>query len=491
MLDIHDNSPPNEEVEDESINEEMSSGRPRRAANGKKGNLLRGVLERGKTGRDMNGRESKESTPDVSSMDEDGAASIETPQEQTHVDMMNHRWMEHPSIGAIDPKAPFRRDTFNLYASLNIYCFFRMFQMLYERLVNIKANEQQVHGDVARSNALKAADDLTLVHKKPSDYFEDTSPSASFYHQIVNMCEDVMKQKIEMTHLEETLRRFYMMKGWQLYSYDRMIAAITKFAMQILVSDNKDKSLDIINLFYSDRAREDTTHDAEIIYRKQVDKLTKDADIYRITFVSCHYVLSCAETNVCMPQTPNSKRVTIAMFKKDDPTFSIDAMEASKQWAYYISSFGMREVTEGVPVEKMQWPYLRRNMPSNQLTEEELNNSFLPAWNDEGLIARINPETYRIIFNDPWTSDRWLHQPQVQKKGLKSMQEATKERKKRMEEKFGVNSLWMKNMGKPEADRINEEFQKSIKEGFLGGIAPEGEHPSHDDRSNDEPMAGV
>ncbi|KAL8720502.1 MAG: hypothetical protein Q9225_002655 [Loekoesia sp. 1 TL-2023] len=473
MLDIHDSSPPNEEIEDESVNEETSNGRPRRATNGKKGNLLRGVLERGRTGKDINGQESKESTPDVSSMDEDGVVSIETPQEQPQVNMMSYRWMEHPSIGAIDPKAPFKRDGFNLYASLNIYCFFRMFQMLYERLVNIKANEQQVHEDVARSNAPKAADDLDLVYKKPSDYFEDTSPSASYYHQIVNICEDVMKQKTEMIHLEETLRRFYMMKGWQLYSYDKMIAAITRFAMQILVSDNKDKSLEVINLFYNDRAKEETTHDAEIIYRKQVDKLTKDADIYRITY------------------TPKSKRATISMFKKDDPTFSVDAMEASKQWAYYISSFGMREATEGIPVQKMQWPYLRRNMPSNSLTEEELNRSYLPAWNDEGLVARINPETYRIAFNDAWTADRWLHQPQVQMKGLKGMQEATRERKKRMNEKFGLKSLWMKDMSKAQVDKINEEFRKSINDGFSASATLAGQQPDDEDRADDESMTGV
>ncbi|KAI4171456.1 MAG: hypothetical protein LQ343_004194 [Gyalolechia ehrenbergii] len=473
MLDIHDSSPPNEEMEDESINEDVSNGRTRRAMNGRKGNLLRGVLDRGKTGREINGRESKESTPDILSMDEDGAISIDTSQEQPQFDMTNHGWMEHPSVGAIDPKAPFRRDSFNLYASLNIYCFFRTFQMLYERLVNIKANEQQVHEDVARSNAHKVADDLNLVYKKPSDYFSDTSASASYYHQLVAICEDVMKQKTEMVHLDETLRRFYMMKGWQLYSYDKLIAAITRFAMQILVSDNKDKSLEIINLFYGDRAKEDTTHATEIIYRKQVDKLTKDADIYRITY------------------TPKSKKATLAMFKKDDPTFSVDIMEASKQWAYYISSFGMREVTEGIPVQKMQWPYLRRNMPPNSLTEEELNKTYLPAWNDEGLIARINPETYRIAFNDAWTADRWLHRPQVQVKGLKGMQEATKQRKRRMDEKFGLNSLWMKAMSKAEADKINDHFRKSIVEGFPISAALEGQQSDNEDRADDESMTGL
>ncbi|KAL9038698.1 MAG: hypothetical protein Q9180_002976 [Flavoplaca navasiana] len=451
MIDVHDNSPPNEEIEDESVNEEANHGRPRRAVNGKKSNLLRGVLERSKANKEINGRESRGSTPDISSMDEDGTVSLEAPQEQpAHFDIMDHRWMEHPSDGATDPKAPYVRNTFNLYASLNIYCFFRMFQMLYERLLNIKDFEQRVHEDVARSSAPKPAHDLNLIYKKPTDYFEDTSASANYYQQIVTMCEDVMKQKIEMSHLEDTLRKFYMAKGWQLYSFDKMLAATARFAMQILVSDNKDKSLEIVHLFYHDRAREVTTHDAEIIYRKQVDKLTKDADIFRITYA------------------PRSRKATVAVFKKDDPTFSIDAMEASKQWAYYISSFGMREATEGIPVEKMQWPYLRRNLPSNQLTEEQLNQSYLPAWNDEGLVARINPETYRISFNDAWTADRWLHRPQVQRRGLKAMVEGTKERKQKMREKFESNNAWMKDISKGEIEQIKEDFQRLVAKGFPG-----------------------
>ena len=143
-------------------------------------------------------------------------------------------------------------------------------------------------------------------------------------------------------------------------------------------------------------------------------------------------------------------------------------MEASKQWAYYISSFGMHEATEGVPVEKMQWPYLRRNLPSNQLTEEQLNQSYLPAWNDEGLVARINPETYRISFNDAWTADRWLHRPQVQRRGLKAIAEGTKERKRKMREKFESNNAWMKDISKGEIEQIKGNFQRLVAKGFPG-----------------------
>ena len=311
MNDIYDASPPNEEAEDDlTTNDDHNFGRGRRAVNGKKANLLRGVLERGQNGKssykDKEDQESKESTPDNVSMDEDTATSMDTPSEQpVRVDAAEHRWMEYPSAGNrsnrqdIDHNQPFKRDSFNLYASSNIYCFFRMFEMLYERLANIKANEKGVHEDVRRARIHKPAHDLKLVDKAPSDFFYEVGPNVNYYRQMMRMCEDVTKEQIDILHLEETLRRFYMKNGWQLYSFDKMLVAMVRFAWQILVSDNKDKSLDIINLFYKDRKETETTHQAELTYRKQVEKLTKDADIYRITYVS-HPIDFCSMTELTL-----------------------------------------------------------------------------------------------------------------------------------------------------------------------------------------------
>ena len=302
MCDVYDATPPNEEADEDLLTlEEQTVGRSRRVVNGRKGNLLRGVLERGQPGKsgqkekeDMDLPQSNETTPDVLSMDEDAATSADTPTEQpTRVDSAEHRWMEHPTTGNtrnkqdINHNEPFKCENYNLYASVNIYCFFRMFEMLYQRLAHIKENEKKVHEDVRRSKMAKAAYDLKLIEKKPSDFFADVSQTADFYRQILRMCEDVVKTETDMNHLEETLRQFYLQNGWQLYSFDKMIAALLRFALQILVSDNKDKSLDIINLFYKDRKDTETTHEVELTYRKQVEKLAKDGDIFRIRYVSC------------------------------------------------------------------------------------------------------------------------------------------------------------------------------------------------------------
>ena len=100
------------------------------------------------------------------------------------------------------------------------------------------------------------------------------------------MCEDISRGDDDMTHLEDTLRRFYMVHGWQLYNFDKMLAAIIRFAQSILANDAKDKSGDIINLFYKNRRDVETTHQTEIDYRKQVERIAKDGDIYRLVYVS-------------------------------------------------------------------------------------------------------------------------------------------------------------------------------------------------------------
>lgn len=286
MMDIYDTTPPNEEAEETTADAESTATRSRRV-NGKKSTLLRGVLERGKIGNKAE-TDSKESTPDIQSNDEDALMSSGTPTEQAQVDATEHRWLAHPVTGnkTVDLNVPFKRDDFHLYASAHIYCLFRMIETVYDRLLKLKESEAEVHKDVQRSKTLKPADKLNLTDKKPSDYFQDTSPSAVYYEQMLTMFEDNVRGEVENSQLEETLRRFYLKSGWQMYSLEKMLNSLNRFAMQILISDNKDKSLDVVNLFYRDRKEDETTHQAELTYRKQVEKLAKDGDIYRIRWVS-------------------------------------------------------------------------------------------------------------------------------------------------------------------------------------------------------------
>lgn len=289
MSDVYDTTTPNEDAEEESATDADASVLRGRRAGGRKSNanLLRGVLERGKNAQ-KDDIVSKESTPDVQSNGEDTPASTGTPSENVHVDSAEHRWLSHPATGnkTLDLNTPFKRDNFHLYGSQNIYCFVRMFEMLYDRLVKLKAAEKQVQKDVQRSMTNKASDQLGIADKKPTDFFADVSPTANYYSQMLQIFEDGVRGDIEESQWQETLRRYYMQAGWQMYGYDKMLSSLLRFGLAILISDNKDKSLDIINLFYKDRKEDETTHQTELTYRKQVEKLlTREAELLRIRYV--------------------------------------------------------------------------------------------------------------------------------------------------------------------------------------------------------------
>lgn len=299
IQDIFDTTPSNEEVdEDTPASDEASVSRGRKM-NGKKGDLLRDVLAKGRLGK--NGRGDKEgsvasgsraSTPDVGSiLDEEMA---DAPIDVAEDEEKPKTWINHPTDGNdglrgnLKPNEPFKRNSFNLYANLPIYCFFRMLVILYERLNHLKMNEKDVRDAVRRAKSLKAANDLKMIDKHPDNFFGDTSPTANYYIQMLTMLEDFLKGdgRMDMPHIEEVLRRFYLQSGWMLYSFDKMLSALVRFAIAVLSNDGKEKSSEILQLFQKDRRKETTTHQDELAYRKQVEKYVKDGDVYRIAFVS-------------------------------------------------------------------------------------------------------------------------------------------------------------------------------------------------------------
>lgn len=296
LSEVYDNTPTSEEMDHDSMpSDEVNGTRLRRAVNSKKLDLLREVLDgRGDRSLRVDGEGgaasiSRLSTPGFGS----AADSTPVPDANGSFDSAELQWMEHPNQGNFNQQReyplnePYKKKIHHLYGNITIYCFLRTFEMLYARLLHLKRGEQAAHEELRRAMAPKAAYELGMIDKAPKEFFYDTTPKANLYHQMVRMCEDVVKGHLDPSHLEDTLRRFYNRnRGWELYTLDKQLAAIGKFASHIFNTDPKDKSAEIVNLFFKERDKDETTHNHEIQYRKQVEKLIRDGDIYRITYVS-------------------------------------------------------------------------------------------------------------------------------------------------------------------------------------------------------------
>ena len=258
-----------------------------------KNSLLRKALDK-RNGNNDSASASKESTP-IPTTEHDMEVDEEH-DEMDSEDLPRQPWINHVHgdlpAQQISLEDTYPHTTFNLYANANIYCFFRLFQFLYTRLVSIKNNEQHVVDAVSRFNSgdvrRKPAIDLHMIDRGP-DYFFNSLNSKDphhYYNEMLRMCEDVVNGTGEISHLEETLRRYYNKTGWQLYTVDKLVGAILRFIMNILGGDAKDKSVDITNLFFKDRERPDTTRRQEIQYRKTVERFSKDGEVFRISYVS-------------------------------------------------------------------------------------------------------------------------------------------------------------------------------------------------------------
>ncbi|EEP77848.1 conserved hypothetical protein [Uncinocarpus reesii 1704] len=453
LSEVYDTTPVNEDMDNESVpSDEINGLRTRRMVNSKKLDLLRDVLDnRGDKSLRPDGDKftpsiSRFSTPGLGST----TGSTPAPDSNGTFDSAELQWMEHPNQGNFNQQReyplnePYKKKVHHLYGNLTIYCFLRTFEMLYTRLLHLKGGEEAAHEELRRAIAPKAAHDLGMLDKIPKEFFYDTDPKSNLYQQMIRMCEEVVKGNADTSHLEEILRRFYNRnRGWELYTLDKQLAAIAKFASNIFNTDPKDKSADIVNLFFKERDKEETTHNHEIQYRKQVEKMIKDGDIYRISYV------------------PTSSTATIQLFTTEDSTLENNDLTPEAKWSYYVSAYSMRDPTEGVLFSDMRIPFLKRNLPPKLESDEEYSQFFRPLISNEGLVIRICANSYHILY-EPGTEEWWCRIPQpkdTQKSAIGDHTVVKEKRKERFREKFMNNSSWVHGLNEEEVEESKQRFR--------------------------------
>jgi paired amphipathic helix protein Sin3a len=450
----------------------------------KKGDLRRDVLDpRGKSRKDKEdslASASRDTTPEIASGVEDEAAA-DSSNSNGRDEQTSRSWVEYSAQpAALDDKElehdePYRRVEYNMYANSSIYCFFRMFVYLYERLLKLKESEEEVRKVVSRALEPKAARKLKMLDKQPDDFFKDTSSSANFYQQVLEMFQDQILGEVDMNFIEETLRRYYLQIGWQMYSFDRLLSSLVRFALLVVSSDSKDKSLDIYNLFKKDRINDTTSHKSEISYRKAVEKYAKDADTYRITYVS-HISSGFQGTLLIFLKDPAKTEATVRLFRKDDPTFDFSALDRIKRWRAYLASYQAVEPTEEVDHARVAYPYLKKRLAKVEDLAEQDDRLDHVKHSDKITIS-ISPAAYVINFinSEPFGTGgvQYFLQPDNVRAGVtESMPQPDEQfkalndsRRERAQEKLVRNNTWMKNLSREEVDSKKATFKKCIEEG--------------------------
>lgn len=156
----------------------------------------------------------------------------------------------------------------------------------------------------------------------------------------------------------------------------------------------------------------------------------------------------------------------------------------------------MLDRTEGLPLSRLSWPFLKRNLPANLESQEETGNPTYepPLWSEDGLIVRISPNSYNMLY-DPGTADWWAHSPRSCKRGLGAYEEVREARKRGFEAFVGdrEKNEWMRETGEEEIRKVKEAYESWIRDGPPPPVEDEVEVEGGLDGANerDEIMGGT
>lgn len=289
-----------EEVEDHTP-AELTNGRSRR--NGRKGDLLRGVLDPGRNGSKSRGQKegsaasgSKETTPDATSANEE---EMPDASEEAAHDGSNERWM--PTIpkpmlvgqsnallnadGELKADGFFARPWYNFFCNQTLFVFFSIFENLYRRLQALKESKENVAKEVDRLNKSKPARDIGFTENHMKFFHVNDSPE-TYWPKTLELIEDYISGEVDENRYQDVMRHYYLKTGWRVYTIQDLLKTTCRLALTCSSTDAKEKTPDLIAQYLSSREKEETSYQTEISARKFAEKCVKDGDIFVVCWVS-------------------------------------------------------------------------------------------------------------------------------------------------------------------------------------------------------------
>lgn len=317
-----------DEEEEDGTLAELSNGRARR--NGKKSDLLRGVLDPGRNGsrsraqkEDSAASGSKETTPDVGSANEEDMP--DAPEDSSAAAASNGRWL--PAVpgpiilekgkdgsgsdlldvdGGLKADAPFPRVFYNFYCNQNIYVFFTVFQTLFKRLEDVKNSKDSVKEEIRRRKAEKPAKLLKLV-REDKRYFQ-SDDAETFWPETTKLIEDFLTGDVDESTYQEVLRHYYLKKGWTLYTIQDLLKTLCRLGLACNNPDAKgEKTKELVKAYLESRQQEETSFQNEISARKFAEKCIKDGEMFVICWV-CLFPSSLPNPRLTSSPVPVQKR---------------------------------------------------------------------------------------------------------------------------------------------------------------------------------------
>ncbi|KAL0079587.1 hypothetical protein F4703DRAFT_1741573 [Phycomyces blakesleeanus] len=259
-----------------------------------------------------------------------------------------------------------KRTAYNFFCNSNFYCLFRLYEMLYERLLKMKKHSEEIKANPRKGKTFnKMALDLGFY----SHRFEDIDLSGSYYAALLGVIDRFFEGELDQTLFEESARYIFVTEAYTMFTIDKLVLAVIK---QIQAVTMDVKSVELVKLFRSDQSLETVSPRTLSVYRLRVeDVIGSDENLYKVNFNTGAHVM------------------TIQLLGKDEYMLEPTAQD---QYEDYVASYMCWSYnTEGIDTESLRPSFLQRNL---EVCNMDLDNIYVRS----KLQYKISQESYHMFY---------------------------------------------------------------------------------------------
>jgi len=229
------------------------------------------------------------------------------------------------------------RPIFLLFGNNVIYCFYRLYHKLYERLLNLKKASEKMAKEPDQLDLLNPiAVELGFVKK------EVIQQNAEFcrkgrYSELLKLIRRFFEDTHENQEFEEKARILFMNEAYQIFTVDKIVQAIAK-QIQTITNDNVCQEL--IKLYNKDCEKDLHSPRREAIYKLSVKTFLQDENLFKFEYNNLENIL------------------TIQLISKED-YLTDSSVSSEEKWSVYVDRYMQLGATEGIYIKPNE-PFLRR-----------------------------------------------------------------------------------------------------------------------------------
>ncbi|KAI7907495.1 uncharacterized protein BX663DRAFT_424720 [Cokeromyces recurvatus] len=207
---------------------------------------------------------------------------------------------------------------YNFFGNPTFYCFFRLFQMCYERLYKMKQidRDYRYNGEKAKLMT-KAALELNITSATFNSIKMDFK--TGYYKTLLDLIDKFFDDEIDQHVFEECTRYLFGNQAYILFTIDKLMLAIMR-QLHYIVTDPKAQEL--LSFFKKNHEYEKMKPELTQAYRLEVtEALGEDDVLYNLAFDTLNRTLS------------------IQLLEKEDETFELNDIESYTEYVTNYTSW--------------------------------------------------------------------------------------------------------------------------------------------------------